>query len=75
MTVSASGRASTRDRAGFHAEGGPREDREGDAVRCASAQEPHPYRRIRVHGGALRLAVKDWRVRFHVEGRRIAVES
>jgi tRNA-Thr(GGU) m(6)t(6)A37 methyltransferase TsaA len=37
--------------------------------------EPHPYRRIRVHGGALRLAVKDWRVRFHVEGRRIAVES
>jgi hypothetical protein len=37
--------------------------------------EPHPYRRIRVEKDGLRLAVKDWRVRFHVEGRVIAVES
>jgi tRNA-Thr(GGU) m(6)t(6)A37 methyltransferase TsaA len=36
---------------------------------------PHPYRRIRVDGDALRLAVKDWRVRFRVEDRRVTVES
>jgi tRNA-Thr(GGU) m(6)t(6)A37 methyltransferase TsaA len=37
--------------------------------------EPHPYRRIRVQGEGMRLAVKDWRVAFRVEGRRIVVES
>lgn len=36
---------------------------------------PHPYRRIRKDGDALRLAVKDWRVRFAVEGRRVLVLS
>ena len=37
--------------------------------------QPHPYRRIRKDGDALRLALKDWRVRFHVDGRRVLVES
>jgi tRNA-Thr(GGU) m(6)t(6)A37 methyltransferase TsaA len=36
--------------------------------------QPHPYRRIRKEGEGMRLAVKDWRVRFHVEGRRITVD-
>lgn len=35
--------------------------------------QPHPYRRIRRDGDAYRLAVKDWRVRFSVEGRAITV--
>jgi len=37
--------------------------------------EPHPYRRIRADGEGMRLAVKDWRARFHVEGRIIVVDS
>ena len=37
--------------------------------------QPHPYRRIKVDGDGLRLAVKDWRVRFHVEGRTVTVEQ
>jgi tRNA-Thr(GGU) m(6)t(6)A37 methyltransferase TsaA len=37
--------------------------------------EPHAYRRIRRKGGALVLAVKDWRVGFEAEGRRIVVLS
>jgi tRNA-Thr(GGU) m(6)t(6)A37 methyltransferase TsaA len=36
---------------------------------------PHPYRRIREDGDALRLAVKDWRVRFRVEGKNVEVLS
>ncbi len=32
--------------------------------------EPRPYRRIRARGGALELAVKDWRVDFAVEAPR-----
>lgn len=37
--------------------------------------QPHPYRRIRAEAnGALRLALKDWRVRFVVEGRRVLVQ-
>ncbi len=35
--------------------------------------QPHPYRRIRADGDAMRLAVKDWRVRFRVEGRQVTV--
>ena len=34
---------------------------------------PHPYRRIRRVGEAMRLSVKEWRVRFAVEGRDIRV--
>jgi tRNA (adenine37-N6)-methyltransferase len=37
--------------------------------------QPHPYRRIKVEGDAFRLAVKDWRVRFRVEGRNVTVEA
>ncbi len=37
--------------------------------------QPHPYRRIKPDGDALRLAVKDWRVRFRVEGREVTVEA
>jgi tRNA (adenine37-N6)-methyltransferase len=36
---------------------------------------PHPYRRIKQDGDAMRLAIKDWRVRFRAEGRRIEVLS
>jgi tRNA-Thr(GGU) m(6)t(6)A37 methyltransferase TsaA len=41
----------------------------------ALGPEPHAYRRIRKHSdGGLRLAVKDWRVRFVAEeGRRVRV--
>ncbi|HMI84488.1 MAG TPA: tRNA (N6-threonylcarbamoyladenosine(37)-N6)-methyltransferase TrmO [Polyangiaceae bacterium] len=37
--------------------------------------EPHPYRRIRQREHGYRLAVKDWRVDFVVEGRAITVSS
>jgi len=37
---------------------------------------PHPYRRIRrLVGGGMQLAVKEWRVRFSVEGREARVAS
>jgi tRNA (adenine37-N6)-methyltransferase len=39
----------------------------------ALGPQPHPYRRIRTDGDAMRLAVKDWRVRFRAEGRTIRV--
>jgi tRNA (adenine37-N6)-methyltransferase len=34
---------------------------------------PHPYRRIRPVGEGMQLAVKEWRVRFVVEGRDVRV--
>lgn len=34
---------------------------------------PHPYRRIRREGSGFVLAVKEWRVRFEVEDRRVLV--
>jgi tRNA (adenine37-N6)-methyltransferase len=34
---------------------------------------PHPYRRIRPVGEWMQLAVKEWRVRFAVEGRDVRV--
>jgi len=37
--------------------------------------EPHPYRRIRRAGDGFTLAVKDWRVRFSVDGRRVRVHE
>ena len=37
--------------------------------------QPHPYRRIKAEGDAFRLAVKDWRVRFSVDGREVTVEA
>lgn len=35
--------------------------------------EPHPYRRIRRLEGGMQLAVKEWRIRFSVEGREVRV--
>jgi len=43
------------------------------AVTLALGPEPHPYRRIRRYGDDLRLAVKEWRVRFSVSGREVRV--
>jgi tRNA-Thr(GGU) m(6)t(6)A37 methyltransferase TsaA len=37
--------------------------------------QPHAYRRIRARAGGFTLAVKEWRVDFVLEGRRIAVVS
>jgi tRNA-Thr(GGU) m(6)t(6)A37 methyltransferase TsaA len=34
---------------------------------------PHPYRRIRRNGDTWRLAIKDWRIRFRVDGREMRV--
>ena len=36
---------------------------------------PHPYRRIRVFEDHLRLAVKDFRLRFVVEGQSVRVQA
>lgn len=36
---------------------------------------PHPYRRIRADGEAFVLAVKEWRIRFTVDGRRVRVRD
>lgn len=35
---------------------------------------PHAYRRIRIEDGKLRLAIKDWRVWFRVQGQAITVD-
>jgi tRNA-Thr(GGU) m(6)t(6)A37 methyltransferase TsaA len=40
----------------------------------ALGPQPHAYRRIRKDGDSLRLAFKEWRVRFHAEGRSVVVE-
>ncbi|MFT3773422.1 MAG: tRNA (N6-threonylcarbamoyladenosine(37)-N6)-methyltransferase TrmO [Minicystis sp.] len=37
--------------------------------------QPHPYRRIKREGDGFRLAVKDWRVRFHVDGRQVTIDA
>jgi hypothetical protein len=36
---------------------------------------PHPYRRIRRDGTGFRLGLRDWRVRFEVEGKQVRVTS
>jgi tRNA-Thr(GGU) m(6)t(6)A37 methyltransferase TsaA len=41
----------------------------------ALGPQPHAYRRIRKHGAGMRLAVKDWRADFDVDGRRIVVRA
>jgi hypothetical protein len=41
----------------------------------ALGPQPHAYRRIRREGDAGTLAVRDWRARFTVSGRRIAVTA
>jgi tRNA-Thr(GGU) m(6)t(6)A37 methyltransferase TsaA len=35
----------------------------------ALGPQPHAYRRIRLHGDGMRLAIKEWRVDFRVEGK------
>ena len=41
----------------------------------ALGPEPHPYRRIKREPEGLTLCVKDWRLRFAVDGRRVDVAS
>jgi tRNA-Thr(GGU) m(6)t(6)A37 methyltransferase TsaA len=41
----------------------------------ALGPQPHAYRRIRPHGAGMSLALKEWRVDFGAEGRRIVVTS
>jgi tRNA-Thr(GGU) m(6)t(6)A37 methyltransferase TsaA len=47
--------------------------RERIMTTLALGPEPHPYRRIRRDGEALRLAIRDWRVRFTVTARAVRV--
>lgn len=55
------------------------ESRTGLAIRerilstLALGPAPHPYRRIRRVEDGMQLSVKEWRVRFAVEGRSIRV--
>jgi tRNA-Thr(GGU) m(6)t(6)A37 methyltransferase TsaA len=55
------------------------ESRSGLALRerilatLSMGPEPHPYRRIRPDGSAFVLSVKEWRVRFTVDGTRVRV--
>lgn len=44
------------------------------AAQLALGAAPHAYRRIRRDGDRLRLAIKDWRAWFRVEGRQVVVE-
>jgi tRNA (adenine37-N6)-methyltransferase len=37
--------------------------------------QPHAYRRIRRHAGGMRLSLKEWRVDFAVEDRRLVVRA
>ncbi|MBS0580119.1 MAG: tRNA (N6-threonylcarbamoyladenosine(37)-N6)-methyltransferase TrmO [Proteobacteria bacterium] len=49
----------------------------GERVRATLTlgPQPHPYRRIRREPAGLQLAVKEWRVRFRVEGRVVHVTA
>jgi tRNA-Thr(GGU) m(6)t(6)A37 methyltransferase TsaA len=50
--------------------------RERATATLALGPEPHPYRRIRREpGGGLTLCVKDWRLKFGVENRQVAIAS
>jgi tRNA-Thr(GGU) m(6)t(6)A37 methyltransferase TsaA len=48
--------------------------RETIEQRLTLGPEPHAYRRISVHGPRRRLALKSWRVWFHVEEGELVVE-
>jgi tRNA (adenine37-N6)-methyltransferase len=41
----------------------------------AIGPEPHPYRRIKRQAAGYRLALKEWRVDFRVEGRAVTVDA
>ncbi len=45
----------------------------GIVAALALGPHPHPYRRIRVHGQGMRLALKDWRIDFELRDRRAIV--
>ncbi|MBS0380543.1 MAG: tRNA (N6-threonylcarbamoyladenosine(37)-N6)-methyltransferase TrmO [Proteobacteria bacterium] len=49
--------------------------RERIEATLALGATPHPYRRIRPMGGWMQLAVKEWRVRFTVDGSKVSVHS
>jgi mRNA-degrading endonuclease RelE of RelBE toxin-antitoxin system len=49
--------------------------RAGIAAALALGPQPHAYRRIRKHGDAMRLAMKEWRIDFEVNERRIVVRG
>jgi len=50
--------------------------RERATATLALGPEPHPYRRIRREaGGGFTLCVKDWRLKFAVEGKQVQVAS
>jgi tRNA-Thr(GGU) m(6)t(6)A37 methyltransferase TsaA len=49
--------------------------RGGIEAALALGPQPHAYRRIRAHAGGMRLALKEWRVDFAVEERRIVVRA
>jgi hypothetical protein len=36
---------------------------------------PQPYRRIKRHADGYRLAIKDWRIDFRVDGRAVTVDA
>src|SRR5262249_24551563 len=40
----------------------------------SAGPSPHPYRRIRQGGDRFRLAVREWRVVFRVDGTQVTVE-
>lgn len=51
-------------------------DVKGEIARLlALGPQPHPYRRIRAVGDRLRLAFKEWRVLFRVDGVRVDIEA
>ena len=41
----------------------------------AIGPEPHPYQRIKRQGAGYRLALKDWRIDFRVDGRAVTVDG
>lgn len=43
--------------------------------RLALGPQPHAYRRIRREGDGFRLALRDWRIRFHVEEGTVVVTA
>jgi tRNA (adenine37-N6)-methyltransferase len=49
--------------------------RAGIETTLALGPQPHAYRRIRAHGEGMRLALKEWRVDFVVEDRRLVVRA
>lgn len=49
--------------------------RERATATLALGPEPHPYRRIRREQSGFTLCVKDWRLKFQVDGREVSVAS